>query len=91
MGRKERVKPERLAEKLRAIRLDKGLTAEELIKDLNCPKVTLYRSSIAEFENGKREPPSLILLAYARLAKIPMEILVDDELDLPNGLNLKEV
>lgn len=87
MGRKERVKPERLAEKLRAIRIDRGLTAEELIRNLNCPKVTLYRSSIAEFENGKREPPSLVLLAYARLAKIPMEILVDDELALPGAIS----
>ncbi|HEX8370880.1 MAG TPA: helix-turn-helix transcriptional regulator [Pyrinomonadaceae bacterium] len=83
MGRKERIKPDRLPEKLRAIRTNRDLTAEELIKRLDCPKITLYRSSIAEFENGKREPPSLILLAYARLAGIAVEVLIDDELDLP--------
>lgn len=86
MGRKERTKPERLAEKLKAIRVSKDLTAEALIEQLDCPKITLYRSSITEFENGKREPPSLILLAYARLAAIAVETLIDDELDLPKSL-----
>ena len=82
MGRKERVKPDRMAEKLRAIRINRGLTAESLIEQLNCPKATLYRATITEFENGKREPPSLVLLAYARLANIAVEVLIDDELDL---------
>lgn len=90
MGRKERIKPVRLAEKLRAIRTNRSLTAEELIKSLNCPKATLYRSSISEFENGKREPPSLVLLAYARLANISVDVLIDDELDLLNGLSSKK-
>lgn len=84
MGRKERIKPERLAEKLSKIRTDLNLTSDELIEKLNCPKATLYRASIWEFENGKREPPSLVLLAYARLANIPLEILIDDELNLPD-------
>lgn len=83
MGRKERTKPDRLAEKLKAIRINRDLTSEALIEKLNCPKIVLYRSSITEFENGKREPPSLILLAYARLANIMVEVLIDDELNLP--------
>lgn len=89
MGRRERIKPERLAEKLKAIRESLDLTAEQLIEDLDCPKIPLHRASITEYEKGRREPPSLVLLAYARLAKIPMEILVDDELDLPDDINFK--
>lgn len=84
MGRKERPKPERLAEKLKAIRIELDLTSEQLIEYLNCPKVALHRASITEYEKGRREPPSLVLLAYARLAKVPLEVLIDDELDLPN-------
>jgi transcriptional regulator with XRE-family HTH domain len=41
---------------------------------------------ISEFERGKREPSLLFLLAVARLANIPMELLVDDEADLPEKL-----
>lgn len=86
MGRKKRVTPDKLAEKLKAIRTQLNLTSEQLIEKLNCPKVTLYRASITEFENGKREPPSLVLLAYARLANILVEVLIDDSLVLPNTI-----
>jgi transcriptional regulator with XRE-family HTH domain len=41
---------------------------------------------ISEFENGRREPSLLFLLAVARLAGVSLEILLDDELDLPNRL-----
>jgi transcriptional regulator with XRE-family HTH domain len=38
---------------------------------------------ISEFELGRREPSLLFLLAVARLSGVPMELLVDDEMDLP--------
>lgn len=41
------------------------------------------RAGISGYEPGEREPPLPVLLAYARLAKVPMKVLVDDELDLP--------
>jgi transcriptional regulator with XRE-family HTH domain len=41
---------------------------------------------ISEFENGRREPSLLFLLAVARLSNIPMEVLVDDEEELPRRL-----
>ena len=83
MGRSKRIQPIRLAEKLKAIRENLELTAEQLIERLNCPQIPLHRASITEYEKGRREPPSLILLAYSRLANIAVEILIDDELDLP--------
>lgn len=89
MGRKERIKPERLAEKLVTIRTKLHLTSEELIEKLNCPKVTLYRATIWEFEKGRREPPSLILLAYARLVGMSVDYLIDDDIDLPDQLSIK--
>jgi transcriptional regulator with XRE-family HTH domain len=41
------------------------------------------RASISGYERGEREPPLPVLLAYARLARVPMETLVDDKLNLP--------
>jgi transcriptional regulator with XRE-family HTH domain len=41
---------------------------------------------ISEFERGKREPSLLFLLAVTQLANLPMELLVDDEVDLPEKL-----
>jgi hypothetical protein len=35
---------------------------------------------------GAREPPLVILLEYARLANIYIDVLVDDDVDLPGRL-----
>jgi hypothetical protein len=44
---------------------------------------------ISDYELGKREPPLPILLRYARVAGVQMEVLVDDEMDLPAKLPAK--
>ncbi len=38
---------------------------------------------ISEYEQGIREPSLLTLLEYSRVAGIHMEVLADDEMDLP--------
>lgn len=80
-----RPKPERLAEKLRQARLSLGLSQSELLKQLDAADLLAY-SQISEFETGRREPSLLVLLRYARLAGVPTEVLIDDELDLPDKL-----
>lgn len=90
MGRKERAKPQRLAGKLAEIRLALNLTAEEMIKSLDYPALPIYRASITEYEKGRREPPLLILLEYARVANVFLEVIVDDRLDLPDKIPSKE-
>jgi transcriptional regulator with XRE-family HTH domain len=87
MGRAARQQPDRLAEKLYAIRTRLDLTQEQMIQRLRYTKSTLYPSSISEFEQGKREPPVLVLLHYARAVGINVEILIDDALDLPKKLS----
>ena len=85
MGTNPRVRPKRLAEKLRYIRASLELTQAELIRRLDIEELTA-QSKISEFEAGKRDPSLLILLQYSRLAGIHMEDLVDDSTDLPDKL-----
>jgi transcriptional regulator with XRE-family HTH domain len=47
----------------------------------------VYAGHVSEFERGKREPSLLTLLAYARAARVSMDVLVDDKLDLPAALS----
>jgi transcriptional regulator with XRE-family HTH domain len=85
MGTKARPKPERLAEKLRQIRLTLGLSQPEILRRLDAEDV-MKLARISEYELGIREPSLMILLRYARVAGVHMEALVDDELDLPAKL-----
>ena len=86
MGKAIRAKPLRLAEKLLTIRNVLGVTHEELIRKLNCPAIPLYRASISQYESGKIEQPLPVLLKYARVANIYVDVLIDDELNLPNKI-----
>ena len=85
MGRKRRMKPERLAQKLLQIRVAFDLSQPELLRRLGFEEVIDYRR-ISEFELGEAEPPLPVLLQYARAAGINLEDLVDDQLDLPAKL-----
>ena len=86
MGSANRVKPEKLPGKLKTIRIGLDLTFEDLIEKLDLPDIPLYRASISQYESGKREPPLIVLLKYARMANVYLETLVDDELELPEKL-----
>lgn len=88
MGTNPRVRPQRLAEKLRHIRLSLNLTQAELLRQLDVEGLAT-QSKISEYESGKRDPSLLILLQYSRLAGVHMEDLVDDKTDLPAKLPAK--
>jgi transcriptional regulator with XRE-family HTH domain len=84
--RKNKIKKlERLAEKLLKIRLKLGLSQAKLAEALGRYGVERHGSSIRAYENGARLPPPLVALAYARLAKVSLDLLIDDERDLPKG------
>ena len=85
MGRATREKPARLAEKLLQIRLALGLSQTGMLENLGISEKG-YRHYISDFENGKREPSLLVLLAYSKLTRLSINVLVDDELDLPKRL-----
>lgn len=84
MGRSYRSRPKKLGAKLKLIRMRLGLTQPEIIAELSVKDEPLYPSSISEYEAGKREPPLLVLLKYARLAGTSTDVLIDDKLKLPD-------
>ena len=86
MGAARRPQPERLPAKLLQIRQLLDLTQEQMASRLSHVNSPPQSGLISRFEQGKREPSLLVLLEYARMAGVPMELLVDDELDLPNRL-----
>lgn len=83
-----RQKPERLAEKLRQIRMALGLSQDGMLERLGLTE-EFFRSRISAYELGKREPPLPVLLLYARMVGISTDVLIDDELDLPAKLPAK--
>jgi hypothetical protein len=52
---------------------------------LSTDEFSLRRTDISKYELDTNEPPLPVLLRYARIVGITMEILVDDELDLPES------
>lgn len=88
MGVRARQRPERLAEKLLAIRSAFGLSQTQMVKRLDAEEM-IVPGQISEFETGKREPSLPMLLRYARAAGVCMDTLVDDKLDLPAKLPAK--
>lgn len=84
MGRTARRKPARLGEKLLRIREALGMSQNQWIRHLGFEE--LAQGTISAFESGGREPSLLVLLAYARTANVSVELLIDDELDLPREL-----
>ena len=88
MGKYPRRKQKRLAEKLLQIRLALGLSQNEMLRRLGAEE-DLYRTNISNYELGEREPPLYVLLGYARLAGVCLDVIVDDDLDLPAKLPAK--
>ena len=78
MGHTRR-RPKRLAEKLLRIREALGLSQVELTAQLG---LGIHHSEISKYENDQREPRIEVLLAYARIGKVTLEEIVDDEMEL---------
>jgi len=74
--------PRNLANKLLKIREFLNLSQTEMLKKLGFDE-RLYRSNISQYERGEREPPLLVLLSYAKVSGVTLEMLIDDEAELP--------
>jgi transcriptional regulator with XRE-family HTH domain len=85
MGLAERPRPARLAEKLLHIRRTLNLSQNGLLRALGVYDEH-YREDVSKFELDLREPSGLLLLRYARLVNVCVEVLLDDNLDMPRRL-----
>lgn len=74
-----RRRPKHLATKLLQIRRALGLSQGEMVRRLGAD---ILPNCISKYENDHNEPSTDVLLVYARLARVPLEQLVDDELEL---------
>jgi len=88
MGQGTRAKPARLPEKLLQLRERLGLSQNGLLKYLGLND-EFSQGDVSEWETGRREPSLLVLLKYARAAGVTMDVLADDEVDLPRLLPVK--
>lgn len=79
-----------LAEKLCQIRSRLDLTQAQMVERLKeqplPTSLKVYPGNISRFEQGLREPPLLVLLAYARAAGVTVDVLIDERLRLPDNL-----
>jgi transcriptional regulator with XRE-family HTH domain len=79
------IRPARLAEKILQIRLCLGLSQNEMLERLGFSE-QLFRSNISQYEIGTRFPPLGVLLRYAQVAGVWLDVLVDYGLQLPSKL-----
>lgn len=85
MGLTRRPKPSRLADKLLQVRAVLGLSQNGMLRQLGLAESS-FRSTVSGYERGEREPPLPILLRYAEIANVYVDVLIDDRLDLPDKL-----
>ena len=85
MGLARRPAPHKLSQKLLLIRQRLGLSQNEMLRALNVAG-SYDRASISGYERGERQPPLTVLLRYAQVANICLDVLADDEEDLPEKL-----
>jgi transcriptional regulator with XRE-family HTH domain len=85
MGRVSREKPARLAGKLVQIRNALGLSQDGIISHMGLTE-RRSRDDISKYERGVREPSLMTLLKYAEAAGVWVDVLINDDLDLPDEL-----
>lgn len=85
MGKGKRQRPARLGEKLARIRGEFDLSQNEMLRRLGLDD-ELTREELSAFEHGVREPSLFVLLEFARVANVFVDVLIDDSLDLPEKL-----
>lgn len=87
MGRasRRRYMPARLGEKFLQIRIALSLTQESMLTRLELPP-EITQSNISAYERGTKEPPIFVIMKYAHVANVWIDVLVEDSLDLPSKI-----
>lgn len=82
MGKGKRARPKYLGKKLREVRDRLQLSQNEMLRRLQLDD-QFSRAELSAYERGVREPPLSVLLRYSEVAKVYMNVLADDEIELP--------
>jgi transcriptional regulator with XRE-family HTH domain len=77
--------PKRLGKKLATIRRSFGMSQNEMLRHLGLDDKYL-REEISAYERGVRIPPLNVILRYSKAARVWVNVLIDDELDLPQRI-----
>jgi len=88
MGRMKRPGPRKLSRKLLRIRQALKLSQNEMLRRLRLDD-SYDRSAISGYERGEREPPLPVLLRYAEVANVCLDVLADDRETMPAALPAK--
>lgn len=75
--------PNKLPQKLQQIRRHLNVSQSQLLPLINPFETGENRARVSQWERGIRTPTVIEIWNYAKLAKVPMEILVDDDAELP--------
>lgn len=85
MVRRARPQPRRLGQKLLQVRHALGLSQSEMFRRLGAADL-IAPKQISKYELGITEPPLPVLLRYGRAAGVCVDLLIDDEMELPDRL-----
>jgi transcriptional regulator with XRE-family HTH domain len=88
MGKAPGYKPLHLGQKIVETRRKLGLSQNGLIRHLGLTE-ELFQGDISAFELGNRIPDLRTLLLLANAVGVYVDVLIDDELDLPEKLPAK--
>jgi transcriptional regulator with XRE-family HTH domain len=77
-----RSRPAKPGKNLKQLWIGLGLTQAEMAEKVKGKGEAIYAASISQYERGLREPSLLVLLRYARLGGVTMEMLIDDKINL---------
>jgi len=85
----KRPSPRTLAGKLLQIREGLGLSQNGMLRKLGLED-DYARTAISSFERGEKEPPLTVLLRYAEVVNVCLDVLADDKQPLPRTLPTKK-
>lgn len=90
MGKGKRQWPKFLGKKLRAIREKLDLSQNGMLRHLDLDD-EFTQAELSAYERGVREPPLHVILSYSQAARIWVNVLIDDTIDLPSEFPRKEM